>query len=257
MLFTDVNYYASLDSTYHESLQAAIFDWTRLGVFTGSRLSEYGQSKPRKGELFAMVPNSQHTGPWANLPLAFIADDFSLYDEHLVFIRQEDALLAAHCVEYTHVRFRFDKGPENFVTKKFKRVRGQFLCPVKAVLSILRRAARLGIPPNFPLGAFRPRGAASLQFDLLNGKHVADIMRAACLKAYPNPDHYMRRHAHLLMSHSNRVTAAVALSNAGVPLEVIAARLRWNVDSVKFYLRDCFRAIGPLTEKAIQGALLS
>ena len=26
-------------------LPAAIYDWTRLGIFTGSRLSEYGQSK--------------------------------------------------------------------------------------------------------------------------------------------------------------------------------------------------------------------
>jgi hypothetical protein len=55
----------------------AIFDWTRLGVFTGSRLGEYGQSKPHKGELFAKVPDSADAGVWANTPLAFIRSDFT------------------------------------------------------------------------------------------------------------------------------------------------------------------------------------
>jgi hypothetical protein len=32
---------------------AAIFDWTGLGLHTGSRLGEYGQSKPEKGSPFA------------------------------------------------------------------------------------------------------------------------------------------------------------------------------------------------------------
>jgi hypothetical protein len=31
--------------------QWGVFDWTHLGVFTGSHLAEYGQSKPRSGEL--------------------------------------------------------------------------------------------------------------------------------------------------------------------------------------------------------------
>jgi hypothetical protein len=59
------------------------------------------------------------------------------------------------------------------------------------------------------------------------------------------------------MSHSNRITAAVALYNAKVSIPVIAFRLRWCVDSVTFYLRDCFKAIGPLTEAAIHGAYLN
>ena len=128
---------------------------------------------------------------------------------------------------------------------------------MRAVTSLLTRADRLGIPTAFPIGAFRPFGAPPGQFVFLTGKDVAEVMQAACIRAYPNPDHYLRRNIRLLQSHSNRVTAAVALSNAGVPIDIIAARLRWNVESVKFYLRDCFRAIGPLTEKAIIGALLS
>jgi hypothetical protein len=52
--------------------QFAIFDWTQLGIFTGSRLSEYGQSKPQRGEHFAVVPSSTHAGVWAGTPVAFI-----------------------------------------------------------------------------------------------------------------------------------------------------------------------------------------
>jgi len=59
------------------------------------------------------------------------------------------------------------------------------------------------------------------------------------------------------MSHSNCITAAVALYNAGASIPVIAFRLRWSPESVEFYLRNCFKAIGPLTLKAIEGAHLN
>ena len=122
-----------------------------------------------------------------------------------------------------HIRFRYDKGPENFVTKKFRRVPNNFLCSVQAVTLILSRADRLGIPVAFPIGAFRPFGAPPGQFVFLTRQDVAEVMQAACIRAYPNPDHYLRRNIRLLQSHSNRVTAAVALSNAGVPIDIIAA----------------------------------
>jgi hypothetical protein len=56
------------------------------------------------------------------------------------------------------------------------------------------------------------------------------------------------------MSHSLRVTAAVALNNAGVSLDDIAFCLRWNSDAVKLYIRDCYRMINNLTCKALAGA---
>ena len=57
-----------------------------------------------------------------------------------------------------------------------------------------------------------------------------------------------------MMSHSLPVTAAVALNNAGVSLDDIAFRLRWNSEAVKLYIRDCYRTIGDLTCKALAGA---
>lgn len=116
----------------------------------------------------------------------------------------------------------------------------------------------LGIPLlDYPIGAYRPPNAATGQFAFLNGDIIKRVMQFACRLAYPDPRHYMRTHCHLIMSHSNRVTAAVAMFHACMSIETIAQRLRWCVESVTFYLRDCFKAIGPLTEKAIEGAFLN
>lgn len=50
--------------------------------------------------------------------------------------------------------------------------------------------------------------------------------------------------------------AAVAMYNAGKDETVIAARLRWSVQTVRFYLHDCFKQVGHLTEKALPGAMI-
>jgi hypothetical protein len=136
-------------------------------------------------------------------------------------------------------------------------VPGSFLCPVKSVIMILLRAELLGIPPDFPIGAFRGPKDGIGEYSFLQAKHVTEVMRAACIEAYPDPQHYMRLHIHLIHSHSNRITAAVAMYNAKVPIPIIAVRLRWSVPSVKFYLRDCFMQVGELTEQALKGAMMS
>jgi hypothetical protein len=242
------------DRFYFLTEKAAIFDWMRLGLFTGSRLAEYGQSKPQKGQRFATVPLTSHAGEWAGQPLAFVASDFTLFDDDQVMLSHDECLLHPSRPTFVQVRFRFDKGPTNFALRKWRRVSGSFLCPVSGTISILRRARLLGIPLSEPLGAFRPK--AGIGYVFLKGDNVSSVMQWACVLAYPNPDHYMRRHIHLLHSHSNRITAAVAMYNAKVPFDTIAVRLRWSVDTVKFYLRDCFKHIGELTEQAVNGAML-
>jgi len=79
-----LNELTSRDGTAFLSLTYAVFDWCRLGVHTGSRLGEYGQGKPRKGEPFAKIPSTTDAGKWAGMPIAFIREDFILYDEDLV-----------------------------------------------------------------------------------------------------------------------------------------------------------------------------
>jgi hypothetical protein len=46
----------SVDGSVFLKERWAIFDWTHLDIFTGSNLTEYGQSKPTPGALFATVP---------------------------------------------------------------------------------------------------------------------------------------------------------------------------------------------------------
>jgi hypothetical protein len=72
--------------------------------------------------------------------------------------------------------------------------------------------------------------------------------------AHPDPSHYMHKNAHCIVAHSLRVSACVALHNAGVSLDDITFRLRWNSDAVKAYIRDCARTIDELTGRVISGA---
>ena len=225
-----------------------------LGLFTGLRLAKYGQSKPKKGERYATVPFTSHAGKWAGQPLAFIAEDFQLYDKNEILLSHDACIADFSRVAYVQVRFRFDKGKTNFSLRKWRRIDGSFLCPVKAIIAILRRARMLGIPLGEPLGAFRVDEGTPYSF--IKGEHVSKIMQWACLQAYPNPDHYMHRNVKLLHSHSNRITAAIAMQNAGVAFEIIAVRLRWSVETVKFYLRDCFRKVGELTKQSVNGAVM-
>jgi len=245
------------NGAYFLSAHWAVLDFSRLGLHTGSRLSEYGQNgKQKKGDIFSRVPMERNAGEWAGMPIAFIRADFTYFDKDLIRRHFRICIATPGLAKYVHIRFRFDKSVNNFTIRKYESQPGNLLCPVDSSLSILKRADMLGIPADYPVGAYRPMGACPGSFAFLKGDDMQRVMQQACVLAYPNPNHYMRLHMHLLMSHSNRITAAVALHNAGVSIPVIAHRLRWSVDSVSFYLRDCFKAIGPLTQKAIEGSSL-
>ena len=233
---------------------AAVYDWSRLGLFTGSRLGEYGQSKVPKGCKWTPLPNSDDVPlEWRGKPLAFIRSDFTFYTKDHILVEHSDALSDPARVEYVHFRFRYDKSKFNFIIRKFRRIRASHLCPVDAALNILARAAALKIGDFEPLGAFLANG----RIHCIEGKHMQNYMRLACVHAFPDPKHYLRLHIDRLVSHSLRVTAAVALNNAGVSVDDIAFRLRWNSDAVKLYLRDCYRLVGPMTMQAVTGAYVN
>lgn len=252
----------SITATYQQDISsfldksAALFDWTRLGIHTGSRLGEYGQSTLAGSHplQFATVPNSHDAGIWQGSPLAFMASDFTFFDVNGVQLEGPALLTHQPTVRAAavHIRFRFDKSPTNFTIRKFSRLPGCYLCPVKACLSILHRASKLGIPKNHPLGAYRSSPAGGYRY--ITGSDISTFMRQTCITVYPNPNHYLRLHVKRLMAHSLRVTACVALHFAGVSAEDIAFRLRWNVDSVKFYLRDCSCDVGSYIKQAVLGA---
>jgi hypothetical protein len=225
----------------------AIFDWTRLGLFTGSRLGEYGQSRRSKGSRFNTVPQSIDAGEWAGT--FFTADLIVIPHDRVASFHAQRAVSAIQ------IRFRFDKSKNNFTIRKFSTLLHPFLNPVDAAVSILRRAQILGVPANEPIGVFQT--PLAITFAFITAKTVTDVMHHACIVAYPDPQHHLRRNIKSLVAHSNCVTAAVCLQQGGASNDETAFRLRWQPGSVPIYLRDCFQAVGDTLQKMLVGAYRS
>ena len=239
----------------------AVYDWARLGFFTGSRISEYGQTSSShsstKSSRFACIPSSTDAGAWAGQALAFIAEDFTFYSPTNIRVDRKMCLLpsALDTIWYLHLRFRFDKSRQNFTIRKYTRLPAAPFDPVIVAINLLRRAYLLQIPSLEPLGQFRTQSLTTNS--MLLDRHVRDVMRQACRLAYPDPEHYCRLHISGIVAHSNRVTAALCLHLGGASNEEIAFRLRWHVSSVPTYLRECFNGIDTIMQTAICGAFQS
>jgi hypothetical protein len=241
-------------TTQFLGLQHVVWDWLRLGVFTGSRVAEYAQSSLKKNQRFQIIPDGHDAGPWAGQPLAFTRADFTFYNRDSCCV-PHTKILSAHKkgqISMVHIRFRFDKSQNNFSIRKFQVTDDAILNPVDATISILRRAEMLQVPILEPIGVYRPPWSATCQF--LRDYHITPILRAMCVLAYPDHTHYLRIHIERLVPHSNRVTAAVCLKLGGAKDEEIAFRLRWNIASVPTYLRECFQEVGPIMASTLQGA---
>ena len=214
-----------------------LWDFACLACFTGSRLGEYGVSKRPKGAA---------TDSYPVLPISR-----ELFDETLKRVDHATARRFPHTVEFVDVRFRYDKSKNNFTIKRFRRVTPPF-CLVRGVLSILdRHYSDTARRDGEPLGFFIAENGQRYN---IQGVHVKRFLAEACFMAHPDVNHYLRLHSDKLVAHSLRVTAAVALHNAGVPIDVITVRLRWNSDAVKVYLRDSKFLARTLSFKAMHGA---
>ena len=233
----------------------ALWDLACLACYTGSRLGEYGVSRQEAGSPFPRIPNSPDVPEiWRGQPVAFIPKDFEFFDKGMHLLPWSEAWKHPHKAVILIVRFRYDKSPNNFTKRKFKRVNGNF-CPVRAAWSILDRYHSCSQRyPDEPIGFFTADNGRRTN---TSSRHIKKFLTEICEEAHPNPNHYLRQHIDQLVSHSFRVTAAVALSNAEVSIDDITFRLRWNSDAVRRYLRDGARAITELSFKAMQGAYMS
>ena len=248
-----------LEVLYDQKLQngllakeAAIFDWTALGCCTGSRISEYGQTKVKKGHQWNTIPISPDIAEeWRGKPIAFIAEDFQFFTADGIRLSDAEVIFSSDKAEYLWVRFRFDKGKANFRWRKFRRIKNHFLDPVSAGLSIRKRALYLRLDADMPLGAYAGKRKAVL---FIKDSDMNKAFQAACEIAHPDEQHYLRIRIKHLTSHSIRVTAAVALDIAGVDFDSIKFRLRWDSDAVKEYVRDAIRKVNVMTLKSLQGA---
>jgi len=253
-MFDDISKCAAAKPFVLFDLNAAIFDWTRLGTFTGSRVSEYAQTSARKG-TFSRDPDSLDAGNWKNAPITFMFSDFTFLTKAGRVVSHNRLQQLGHTVHELHICFRFDKSPLNFTIRKFRRSGTHFLCPILGGISVILRAIALRVPPNEPIGVYCTSN--KVMYTFLRSYDVITRMQAVCRLAHPDKDSFFYKNAALMVSHSNRVTAAVTLQNAGLSIDNIAFRLRWSPESVKHYLRDCSHAVGELTLQAVKGALLS
>ncbi len=110
------------------SKEAAILDWTGLGIHTRSCIGEYGQSKPAKGKPYATVPNNKGAGEWAGTPLAFIHNDFEFCDKLMICWPYMDCLEEPRLAQFLHVCFCYHRSKYNFSIHKFKWLLGKALC---------------------------------------------------------------------------------------------------------------------------------
>jgi hypothetical protein len=245
------------------SVEYTVYDWERVVLYTGSRIAEYGQSSSAtysklklSTKRYARVPLSEAAGKWAGFSIAFIATDFTFWDANMCQLDESTCLSSsAHDLIFEiHIRFRFDKSKHNFTIRKFRRQQTVKFDLIVAVINIFRRARVLRIPAHEPIGQYRQRNGNVI---CLRDKDVRDVLRAGCIRAYPDPNHYCRINITGLVAHSNRVTAALCLLLGGATIDEIAFRLRWEPGSVPTYLRECFIGIDEIMRKAIAGAILA
>lgn len=232
-----------------------VYDWARLGVFTGFRIGEYGQNEVSARAPYNRLPfENDVPAEFRGMPIAMMASDFCFYDKHFVLIPHCDLQSRARQgdVRWLEIRWRYDKSAHNFVKKKFQWIGHPIFCPVDAAVSIIRRSLLLGIAATQPIGAW---GSGLGTYNFLHANHVSEVMRGSVVLAYDTPNHYMRRNVSRICPHSNRVTAAVCLQQGGADNDEIAFKLRWNPISVPTYLRDCFQEIGASLQTALVGAL--
>jgi hypothetical protein len=233
------------------SRAASVHNFTCLGAFTGSRVGEYGQTKARRG-VYNKIPSSADAGEWAGMPIAFIRSDFTFWADRTELDKSDLGDTHQRATE-VYIRFRYDKSINNFTIRKFKRTGHHYFCPVLASLAAILRANILQVPADKPVGVFRLQGIDK-GYVYLTNTDVTQELRATCLRTYPDKNHYMNKKCQCIMAHSVRVTAAVALYTAGQTFDTIAFRLRWSVQSVQHYIRECCQHIGELSDAVLIGA---
>ena len=216
-------------------------------MFTGSRVSEYAQSKPKKGQAYAVVPSNTATEQFAGLPLAFITKDFHFYSKNKILL-QYSKFSHAH---FLIIRYRYTKGIRNFVHHTYAALPRSLLCPIQAAIRTLLRYHMIGPPPGSPLFCFLSV-AAPPQLCYLKDSQVTTGLRSAVTRSFPDKRHICRQHISAITSKSIRVFACLCLKQAGWDLDSISHHLRWSSDAVKYYVRQA-----PFSADDISASLMS
>lgn len=226
-------------STPEHSEIACIRDSTCLGLFTGSRCSEYCRGKCKPPAKFSTVPvNPQTEDSFAGWPIAFTVNDFTFFSTslHIIPWFKVDP---SQCT--VRIRFRYDKGGgRNFSERSFAPVSSedailQFLCPVRTCLRIIQRWAAINSNPMTPVFCFL-NSKQTLSF--LDDNRINKTYRSLIKTLYPDENHLFRTRLQDFRTHSVRITACLLLTSAGHPEHVTSFKLRWVSDAWRSYLRE-------------------
>ena len=230
----------SLSTPEHSEI-ACIRDSTCLGLFTGSRCSEYCRGICKPPAKFSTVPvNPQTEDSFAGWPIAFTVNDFTFFS-HSLHIVPWFKVDPSQCT--VKIRFRYDKGGgRNFSERSFAPVTSadpilQFLCPVRTCLRIIQRWFSINGDPLTPVFCFQhSKSKQSLSF--LDDKRINKIYRSLIKELYPEESHLFRTRLQDFRTHSVRITACLLLTSAGHPEHVTSFKLRWVSDAWRSYLRE-------------------
>ena len=214
-------------------LPALVRDAAILGTFTGSRISEYAQASTPAGSPFCTIPCNSASGDEGGKPVAFHRQDFTFFSKGQVELIEDTISQAS----YLRVRFRYTKGSRNFVSRMFVALHPSPYCPVQAAVRIVRRWTLLKLGSMTPL--FCHQGSFSgKKVSYLTDKDMTSSLRRAAKITHPSTNHLVHQQVEVIHSQSLRVFACLCLKLAGWDEESISHQLRWNLDAVKYYIRQ-------------------
>jgi hypothetical protein len=81
---------------------------------------------------------------------------------------------------------------------------------------------------------------------------VERFLKKALTMAYPDPNHRIIHLERCFMSHCLRILACLALAYTGGPQYYIVYRLRWNSNTVEFYIHESQQSVTTLSADAVQ-----
>ncbi|KAL3790760.1 hypothetical protein HJC23_010039 [Cyclotella cryptica] len=219
-------------SHHVDSFHSVATDWSLLGRYTGFRKSEWCQDSPR---CFHCI-----TDPlWGNRPdsIAVIAEDFTLKDNNGLRVPVTLSTKPSS-VHFAKLHIRYQKNQDNYQVLTFSAAKGNSIsCPVHAILRILQRGLRLGLPANHPAAIVAntsdPRG-----FSFITGSLFTLWLQAITCTVY----HLKKGNPTIPKwgTHSIRVTATNLLHRAQFSSSFIKNRLRWRSNTFQMYLRNTF-----------------
>jgi hypothetical protein len=210
-------------------LATVIYDWTVVGMYIGTRLSEWAQQ-----DGVTSLPQVALTDDGD--PIAFTIHDVAFFGLGRRQLQLSYALTHLTEIITATIRWRTQKNKRKGEKKTLVRAPSYpIMCAVSALTRITRRWLAFSLPDSYPLAVFTTTGLPTGPITFVCAKHITAAFRASAQRVYAITDlDALARWT----SHSLRVGACVGLHAAGIEAESIQHALRWKSLAFKQYLRN-------------------